>query len=101
MFDLTHEFWYWAFRYKDTDEPAILVAMLEPQLRAPVTQLIREHELVDTSRLIYTNMIAPTEWKTWHAFNLCPTIEVYVKDPDMRIKDPEADVELAYREIPS
>lgn len=93
MLNIKEQFWYWAFRYSNNDEPAILVAMSHPGHRADVHRLIRRNQLVDPRRQVHTDQITSEEWKTWHAFDLCPTIEVYIKDPDKK------DDGLAYRVI--
>jgi len=90
MLDMTKTFWYWAFRYVDNDEPAILVAMQQPGANSfNIYDLLRKYVLVDATRAINSAGISTEEWKTWHAFALCPAIEVYI------------DLGLKYREIAS
>lgn len=95
MLDIREHFWYWAFRYRDNEEPAILVAMQSPTNihRADIHRLIRRNKLVDAKRQIETDQISASDWKTWHAFDLCPTIEVYIVSDENN--------ELAYEVIES
>jgi hypothetical protein len=82
MLNLSEQFWYWAFRYTDNTEIAILVATHDECFSGPVStskviEMIHAQDWIDTTRLFFMTKPASAEWKTWLAFELCPAIEIY------------------------
>ena len=74
-------YWFWAFRYVLSDEPALLVCSKEPATINDITNLrsVARSDLLENRG---THMVSLTfeEWETWHAFNLCPTVEIFRKE---------------------
>jgi hypothetical protein len=73
-----HYFWHWAWRWKANQEPAFLAGATATRYHGFVIPHICENSnIISNERLLYNANINMGQWDMWHAFNLCPVIEIY------------------------
>jgi len=78
MLDLTDHFW--AFRYRNTNEPALLVFSESPLFIGEILGYIERQKITRYNSVRFQSL-SQAEWNTWQAFKLCPTIEIHLLEP--------------------